>query len=65
MLKLKATVVKGKRYLTLIKSATTTGCYGFEYNESKAGNSAAVSNDGSGQFTQEKQKVIKLKVHIK
>lgn len=64
-IKFKAAVIKGNHYLAVIKSTTTTGCYGFEYKESQAGDSAATSNDGSGQFTQEKGKAIKLKVHIK
>jgi hypothetical protein len=65
VLNLKAHVVKGQRYAVVIKSATTSGCYGFEYNEPGIGNNAAISSDGDTQFTQEKEKALKLRVRIK
>jgi len=65
VLELKAAVVKGKKYVVVIKSATTSGCYGFEYNEVKTTDNAVISNNESGQFIKEKGKALKLSVRIK
>ncbi|MDN3550686.1 family 43 glycosylhydrolase [Mucilaginibacter aquaedulcis] len=64
-LKLKVEVVKGKRYVVVIKSATTTGCYGIEYNEVETADNAVISNNAGGQFMEEKGKALKLRVGIK
>ncbi|MEN0055229.1 MAG: hypothetical protein AAGC65_16260, partial [Mucilaginibacter sp.] len=66
-IKFNASVIKGKSYTVVIKSANTSGNYGFEYNEPAIadGNASLISNDGNGQFVQEKGKAIKLKVYIK
>lgn len=65
-LKLNASVVSGKRYVVVVKSATTIGCYGSEYTDlaTTADNYAIISKDGS-QFIEQKEKVLKLRTFIK
>jgi hypothetical protein len=57
-------VIKGAVYCLVIKSATTTGCYGFAYSDSGTGISG-FSSDSGKTFTTENQKTLKFKASIR
>ena len=60
-------VKKGQRYAIVIKSTTTTGCYGFVYSDElpyKQG-SASISTDGGKQFKAEVGRTLKFHTIIK
>lgn len=57
-------VIKGAAYCLVIKSATTTGCYGFAYSDSGAG-ASGFSNDLGKTFTTENHKTLKFKASIR
>ncbi|MGZ3874649.1 MAG: family 43 glycosylhydrolase [Mucilaginibacter sp.] len=59
-------VSAGERYIIVIKSATTAGCYGFAYTNISPlpEGSAAVSSDGGINFSTETDRELKLQVFI-
>lgn len=59
-------VTAGKRYGLLVRSATTTGCYGLEYNDSSPypGGGEAYSNDHGVTFRAEPGRSLKFSTSV-
>ncbi|MDT7802468.1 MAG: hypothetical protein QOI78_5901, partial [Actinomycetota bacterium] len=59
-------VTAGKRYGLLVRSATTTGCYGLEYNDSSPypGGGEAYSNDHGSTFRTEAGRSLKFSTSV-
>jgi hypothetical protein len=59
-------VTSGTRYTVVIKSATTTGCYGLAYNDNApyAGGGAAYSSDSGKTFTAETNRTLKFQTTV-
>jgi hypothetical protein len=60
-------VEAGKQYAIIVKSGTTTGCYGLQYNDVATfkGGSAAFSVDNGAAFTVERERTLKFETFIK
>src|SRR5207249_1338737 len=59
-------VVAGHTYLMRLRSATTTGCYGWEYNDADpyASGLESYSTDNSGSFTAEPGRDLKFSTDV-
>ena len=59
-------VTAGHTYLLRLRSATTTGCYGWEYNDSGpyAAGAEAYSTDGGASFTAEAGRDLKFSIDV-
>ena len=61
----KIKVTKGAAYCLVIKSAAATGCYGFAFRDTgKPTGVELYSNDGGKTFSAEKNRELKLQIHI-
>lgn len=60
-------VEAGKHYAIVVKSATTAGCYGLQYNDAAIfkGGTATFSVNGGAVFTIEKDRTLKFETFVK
>ncbi|WP_215231951.1 family 43 glycosylhydrolase [Dyadobacter linearis] len=57
-------VEKGKKYVIALKSKTTKGCYGFQFNDSLSYPKGAAAVKGDGDFVIEKNRSLKFETYI-
>ncbi len=60
----KIQVSKGTHYVILLKSACSTGCYGFEYNNSIPDGVTSLSIDKGKTFVTEKNRILMYQTYI-
>jgi hypothetical protein len=60
------TVTAGVRYAIVVSSASSQGCYGFEYNDSAPypGGGEAYSNNGGASFSAEQNRSLMFRTYI-
>ncbi|RZM29016.1 MAG: hypothetical protein EOO88_06635 [Pedobacter sp.] len=63
----KISMTKGQQYVMVIKSASTTGCYGFAYQDTVASKQgvASITTDAGKQYVAEKGRTLKFFTVIK